>query len=134
MDDLLARLNESVSSAHTVEELTRPLLELLEATTGMESTYLTTVDTDRGLQHVLYARNTQALHIPEGIDVPWEDTLCKRALDEDLQFTNDVQRHWAGTAGADMGIQTYTSVPVLTEDGATVYTVTDGIDPIPAKK
>ena len=68
MDTLLARLSESVSSARTVEELTRPLLALLEATTGMESTYLTTVDLDRGLQHVLFARNTQALQIPEGID------------------------------------------------------------------
>ncbi|MBC7918995.1 MAG: sensor domain-containing diguanylate cyclase [Rhodoferax sp.] len=118
MDALLARLNQSVSSARTVEELTRPLLELLEATTGMESTYLTTVDVDRGLQHVLYARNTQALQIPEGIDVPWEDTLCKRALDEDLQYTDDVQNHWRGSKGAQMGIQTYTSVPVHTDDGA----------------
>lgn len=118
MDTLLARLSQSVSSARTVEELTRPLLELLEATTGMESTYLTTVDLDRGLQHVLYARNTQALQIPEGIDVPWQDTLCKRALDEDLQYTDDVQGHWAGSAGAQMGIHTYASVPVHTEDGA----------------
>ena len=118
MDTLLARLSESVSSAHSVEELTRPLLELMEAITGMESTYLTTVDIDRGLQHVLYARNTQALQIPEGIDVPWENTLCKRALDENLQYTDDVQNHWAGSAGADMGIHTYTSVPVRTDDGS----------------
>lgn len=117
MDQLLARLSESVTSAHTVEELTRPLLELIEAVTGMESTYLTTVDLERGLQHVLYARNTQALQIPEGIDVPWEDTLCKRALDEDLQYTDDVQNHWAGTAGATMGIHTYTSVPVRVDSG-----------------
>ena len=93
MDTLIARLSETVSFARTVEELTRPLLELMEAITRMESTYLTTVDFQRGMQHVLYARNSQVLQIPEGIDVPWEQTLCKRALDENLQYTDDVQHH-----------------------------------------
>ena len=82
MDNLLDHLSETVTRARTVEELTRPLLELLEDITGFESTYLTVVDLERGVQRVLYARNTRQMQIPEGLSVPWHDTLCKRALDE----------------------------------------------------
>ena len=46
MSSFFAQLSDSVvQKAHsTLEELTRPLLEMLEAVTGLESTYLTTVD------------------------------------------------------------------------------------------
>lgn len=56
MSELLDHLSESVTSARSVEELTRPLLEMLEAVTGLESTYLTSIDEIRGVQHVLYAQ------------------------------------------------------------------------------
>ena len=57
MDLLLDRLSASVASAKTVEDLTRPLLEILETVSGLESTYLTTIDLEAGVQHVLHARN-----------------------------------------------------------------------------
>ncbi len=117
MDALIEQLSQSVSSARTVEELTRPLLEMLEAVTGLESTYLTVVDLKQGVQRVLHARNTRQLHIPEGLSVPWHDTLCKRALDEGRPFTNDVRGCWGDSAAAaDLGIQTYVSTPVETAD------------------
>ncbi len=118
MDFLLHRLSQSMSSARTLEELTRPLLEMLESVTGMESTYLTTIDLDKGLQHVLFARNSQQLVIPEGISVPWNDTLCKRAMDEKRFFTDDVAGCWGDSEAARaLGIQTYVSVPVTMDDG-----------------
>lgn len=111
--DLIARLSESVTSARSVENLTRPLLELLEEVTGLESTYLTTIDLVGGTQHILYARNTQLMQIPEGLTVPWEDTLCKRALDEGRMYTDDVGACWADSeAAAALGIETYLSTPV----------------------
>lgn len=118
MDTLLVRLAESVGSARTFEELVRPLLEMLEATTGLESTYLTTVDEAAGVQRILYSHNTAQLQIPEGLVVPWADTLCKRALEEGLSYTDDVASHWGDSAAArELGIQTYASVAVCTEDG-----------------
>lgn len=118
MDSLFAQLSHSVSSARTLEDLTRPMLEMLEAVTGMESTYLTTVDLEGGLQHVLYARNSHELRIPEGLSAPWGDTLCKRALDEGRLYTDDVPRVWADSEVArQLGLQTYISTPVRTEDG-----------------
>jgi hypothetical protein len=49
MQPILAKLSEAVGSAHTLEELTRPLLEMLEAVTGCESTYLTSIDWPGGM-------------------------------------------------------------------------------------
>jgi diguanylate cyclase len=118
MEPLLAQLAQSVSGAETLEGLTRPLLELLETVTGMESTYLTTVDESRGVQHVLFARNTQQMVIPEGLDVPWDDTLCKRALEEDRPYTDEVSTCWGDSEAARaLGLQTYLSQPVRNLDG-----------------
>ncbi|HEY9106217.1 MAG TPA: sensor domain-containing diguanylate cyclase [Roseateles sp.] len=119
MDSFFAQLSDSVKSARTLEDLTRPLLEILEAVTGLESTYLTTIDLAEGLQHVLYARNSEALQIPEGLSVPWDDTLCKRALDEGRMYTDNVGEIWADSEAArQLGIQTYVSTPVRTDGGA----------------
>ncbi|RYF24499.1 MAG: sensor domain-containing diguanylate cyclase [Comamonadaceae bacterium] len=118
MNQLLEHLSESVSTARSVEELTRPLLEMLEAVTGLESTYLTSIDEAQGLQHVLYARNAGALQIPEGLSVPWSDSLCKRARDEGITYTSEVPALWPDSKAASvLGIRTYTSTPVLTGNG-----------------
>lgn len=118
MRDFIGKLADSVAHAGTVEGLVRPLLELLEMVTGLESTYLTTIDAEAGLQHVLYARNTRRLQIAEGLVVPWEDTLCRRALEEQHLYTDDVGGRWGDSAAArELGIATYVSTPVRTGDG-----------------
>ncbi len=110
---------DSVASARTLEELVRPLLEVLEAFTGMESTYLTSIDEQAGVQNVLFARNSRQLRIPEQLVVPWNDTLCKRALDEQRLYTDDVADCWGDSEAARaLGIQTYVSTPVRMEDGS----------------
>lgn len=118
IDPLLVRLAESVSSARTLEELTRPLLEMLEAVTGLESTYLTTIDLEKGVQHILFARNSSQLQIPEGLEVAWQDTLCRRALESGQAATNDVASVWADSQAASaLGISTYVSSAVRTDAG-----------------
>lgn len=119
MDQLLTRLSQSLYQAHTQEELVRPLLEMLEQVTQLESTYLTTIDFDQALQHVLYARNTQQMQIPEGLSVPWSDTLCQRALAEGRMCTSNVQACWSDSQAAQaLGIRTYVSAPVRLADGS----------------
>ncbi|MCX7555510.1 hypothetical protein OS187_01450 [Xanthomonadaceae bacterium JHOS43] len=45
---LLARMSDSLSPANEIEDLVRPLLELLEAVTGLESTCVTRIDAASG--------------------------------------------------------------------------------------
>lgn len=119
MDPLFTRLSESLQQAQSQEELVRPLLEMLEQVTQLESTYLTTIDFEQALQHVLYARNTQQMQIPEGLSVPWNDTLCQRALAEGRSCTTNVQECWGDSQAAKaLGIRTYVSAPVRLSDGS----------------
>ncbi|EHK65402.1 diguanylate cyclase YeaP [Achromobacter arsenitoxydans SY8] len=118
LDPILAGLSTTLPAARSVEQLTRPLLDMLGAVTGLESTYLTTIDLKADLQHILYARNVGDMQIPEGLSVPWDDTLCKRALDEGRMCTSDVSSCWADSdAARQLGIQTYVSAPVRSDDG-----------------
>jgi diguanylate cyclase len=126
MQTILEKLSETVGSADTLEALTRPLLEMLEAVTGCESTYLTSIDWAGSLQHIRVARNSRrdALEIPEGLSVPWADTLCKRALDEGRPYTSNVAECWGDSEAAQqLGIRTYMSTPVRADDGAVYGTL-----------
>lgn len=115
----LADVAEAVSTARSVEELSRPLLDALHDLTGLASTYLTVIHESEDVQEIRYARNTrEGFAMPEGLLVPWADTLCKRALDEGRPCTLDVPGVWGDSqAAAELGIEVYVSVPVSLADG-----------------
>lgn len=124
MDQILSILSETIPKARTLEQLTRPLLSLLSKVTGMESTYLTTIDTEEGVQRVEFARNVGDMVIPEGLVVPWTDTLCKRALDENRMYSDNVAECWGDSEAATaLGIMTYVSAPIRSQDGRVLGTV-----------
>ncbi len=107
-----------------LERLARRLLELLGRVTGLESTYLTSIDWDGGLQKILYARNVGTLDIPEGLEVDWSDTLCRRALDGGPMCTSDVAATYPDSAAArELGLSTYVTVPVRGPSGGVYGTV-----------
>jgi diguanylate cyclase len=109
----LMQLADTVVEARSLEDMTRPILELLEAITGFESVYLTTIDREAGLQHILFSRNSGGLRIPEGLAVPWQDTLCRRALEDGASWTDDVPGRWPDSAAAGaLGLKSYVSTPV----------------------
>lgn len=114
----LGEVTRAVATAKTLEELTRPLLLLLQMTTGLDSTYLTHVDEAAGHQHVLYSLNARTMLIPEGLTVPWQDTLCRRALSEGVTSTPDALATWGDVEAARaLGIRTYVTTPVRYDDG-----------------
>ncbi len=118
MDHVLDKLATAVTNSEDLEGLVRPLLEILESITGLESTYLTSVDESSGVQHILFSRNSRQLEIPEGLSVNWEDTLCKRALMERQTYTDDVPGQWGDSEAAKaLGIVTYLSEPVRVGEG-----------------
>ena len=117
-DMILARVSQSLATEQSVESLVRQLLEMLEVVTEMESTYLTKVDLDARLQHILYARNSCQMQIPEGLSVPWDETLCKRAIEENCLYSDNVPVRWPEcTTARALDITTFLSTPVHLPDG-----------------
>ena len=118
----LADLSRSVVEAGSLIELARPLLEMLRVSTGLESTYLTSIDLEAGEQHVQFALNGGAMQIPQGLTVPWGETLCKRALDEGTPFCDNVEVRWGdSTAAKALGIKpmrVHQSAPVVARSSA----------------
>lgn len=124
MDQILSLLSETVPQARSLEQLARPLLALLNQITGMESTYLTTINIAEGVQRVEFSRNAGDMVIPEGLVVPWEDTLCKRALEENRMYSDNVAECWGDSDAAKaLGIKTYLSAPIRSQDGRVLGTV-----------
>ena len=66
-DQIIARVSQSLAKEQSLESLVRQLLEMLEMVTDMESTYLTKVDVEARLQHIMFARNSQKMYIPENL-------------------------------------------------------------------
>lgn len=109
----------SVGEGGDVESVTRPLLAALQEMTGLGTTFLTSIDWSAAVQTIEFASAGGPLTMPEQVGLPWEQTLCRRAMDDDLVSTNEVQKRWGdnGLASA-MGVQTYVSSPVELADGA----------------
>ncbi|WP_310630570.1 diguanylate cyclase domain-containing protein [Paraburkholderia sp.] len=124
MDELLERLSHKVAATQSLEGLVRPLLEMLGMMTGLESTYLTSIDFSREVQTVLYSRNEGRTQVLEGLQVQWFDTLCKRSLESGQRVVSNVKEIWGDSrAAADLEIQTYASAPVCAENGAVIGTL-----------
>ena len=115
----LSSVAEAVGGARDVEQLSRPLLDALHDLTGLASSYLTVIHEDEDVQEIRYSRNTRpGFELPEGLLVPWGDTLCRRALEEGRPCTTDVPGVWGDSQAAqDLGNQVYVSVPVSLSDG-----------------
>ena len=118
MNPFLEQLSGSVAAAQNVEDLTRSLLEMLEAVTGIESTYLTSIDESQGTLEIRYAHNAGELQIPEGFSTAWDQTPCKRAMDEGRVYMDDISERWGDMAVVrDLGLRAYASMPVRRADG-----------------
>jgi EAL domain-containing protein (putative c-di-GMP-specific phosphodiesterase class I) len=122
--DALTFLARTWFNSNDLETVTRPLLDAVLDRTGLETSYLTIRDPESGALEHRYVRNAGAIELPEGIVVPWDDTLCKRARDADISWTADVPTDLPGCDAADaFGVQTFLSVPVHATDGSEIGTL-----------
>lgn len=65
LNPILDQLADIATEPQDLESFVRPLLELMQAVTGLESTYLTRIDEGAGEQAILFSNNTQTLKIWE---------------------------------------------------------------------
>lgn len=124
MDQILTQLSSSLSKAETLDQLVRPMLEMLNTITGMESTYLTDIDLEQDSQQIRFARNSGELLIAEGLTVAWQDTLCKRALGSGRLSCTTVPLQWGDSQAAmQLQIQSYISAPINNGEGELIGTL-----------
>lgn len=118
-------LADAIGHTETLEQLVRPLLQLMQAVTGLEATYLTYVDTAAGQQQVIYAHNTsERLTIPEKLFVPWDASLCRRALARGPGWFHDVAQRWSDSpVASSLGIATYAVAPIQDDRGRLIGTL-----------
>lgn len=130
----LRQVSAAVGAAHDMESLSRPLLDLLQQITGLASTYVTQIHDARDEQEIRYSLNTrEGFALPEGLLVPWGDTLCRRALEQCSPVVLDVPSIWGDSAAAQaLGIQVYASVPVTLSDGTVWGTLCAADSELPA--
>lgn len=113
VDESIEHFAQRVAEAGSLEALSRPLLDLLQRISGLDSVYLTEIDWAQQRQWIRFAQNRGASQITEGFNLPWRDTLCRRALEEGVRVETDVPRRWPDSAAArELGIKTYVSTPV----------------------
>lgn len=116
------------ASDDALERATRPLLELVQHLSGLETSFLTAIDWEGQTQEVLVARNTGAIEIAEGAVVDWTDSMCRLVFLSGSPWSTDVPADFPGSIGADgVGMQTFFAVPVLDGD-VTVGTVCGASD------
>ncbi|HEV7888540.1 MAG TPA: response regulator, partial [Acidimicrobiales bacterium] len=132
--ELGAVVGAVLADGDSLEAVARPLLAEIAILTGLESAVLAEVDLEAGTQKMRFVENRGTLQIPEGVVVPWEDTICIRALARGVRATNDVPGDLPGSgAAAVLGIQTYVSAPVVTGDGSffgMLCAASTGVDPV----
>lgn len=105
------------STGADLEAVARPLLELIQRVTGLETSFVTRIDWEDQVQDVVFSLNTDALNVAEGSQLPWADSMCRWSFLSGRPATSDVPGDFGGSLGAEqLGMQTFVAVPILAED------------------
>ncbi len=107
------------------ERLARPLLELIQRVTGLETTFVTQIDWASQQQEIVFALNTADLEVTEGSVRDWSETVCRRMLLSSKEHTSDAVTDLPGSLAVEIGMHTVFVVPI-TADDAILGTVCGG--------
>jgi len=100
-----------------LERLARPLLDLIQRLTGLETSFVTQIDWASQTQEVVFALNTAELEVPEGSVVDWPDALCRLTFLSGKEHSADVATDFPGNSGAEqLGLQSFFALPILSGD------------------
>ena len=108
---------KTVLTPSALEQAARPLLLLAQNISGVESTFITSIDWDALRQTVLYSRNQGALDVVEGVVLDWQDSMCRSLLVSGVTQSCAVGIDVTATPWALANrIQTFFAVPILAGD------------------
>lgn len=120
----LAHARRVTAGDGVLEDVVRPVLEAVLQVTGLESAYLTVLHPGRTWLEHRFVCNSGPLEMPEGMTIPWIDSLCKRCRDAGLLWTADVPGDLPPTPETlNLPVQTFVSIPVVLATGETAGTL-----------
>jgi diguanylate cyclase len=106
-----------------LEQAARPLLLLAQSISGVESTFVTSIDWDARSQKILFSANRGALDVVEGVALDWNDSMCRSLRLSGVEQSCSVGIDVVATPWAVAnGIQTFFAVPILVDE-VTIGTV-----------
>jgi len=108
-----------------LDYMARPLLELMQRISGLETTFITRIDWAELRQEVVFALNTSPdLEVAEESWVDWSDSMCRWVFLSGKDQSSDVGGDFPGSLGADrLGMQTFFAVPILAGEDEVMGTV-----------
>lgn len=108
-----------------LDYMARPLLELMQRISGLETTFITRIDWADQRQEVMFALNTSPdLEVAEESMVDWSDSMCRWVFLSGKEQSTDVSGDFPGSLGADrLGMQTFFAVPILFGEDEVMGTV-----------
>lgn len=116
----LIQVNSKISPAEDsfrLELVSRPLLRVVQYITGMESSFVTTIDWDAQTQDVLYSLNTGEMQVPEGNRTDWGDSMCRSMFLAGVAHSSDIGTQIPIPAGAAaLEMKSFFAVPILVGD------------------
>lgn len=105
-----------------LEHAARPLLQLVQHLTGLDTTFLTRIDWKALTQQVVLVEGHLSVPVQEGAVVQWSDSMCRLLFDAKLQQSAAVPALFPDSGGAALGMQSFFALPVLSE-GKTIGTL-----------
>jgi diguanylate cyclase len=100
-----------------LEQAARPLLLLAQSISGVESTFVTSIDWDMRSQKILFSANRGALDVVEGVALDWNDSMCRSLRVSGVEQSCSVGIDVTATPWAVAnGIQTFFAVPILVDE------------------
>lgn len=98
-----------------VEDFVAFILSQLCGETGFEIAYLTVLHADTGLLEHRFTCPRPLEVLPEGLCIPWEQSICKRSRDAGIVWTADLANDLQpGYFGEQLGVKAFLSVPIRT--------------------
>jgi diguanylate cyclase len=114
---------DNAALASPLEHAARPLLQLARNISGVETTFVTSIDWNALNQTVLFSKNTGAVDVEEGVTLDWHDSMCRSVFLSGCVQSCSVGLEVMATPWAVANqVQTFFAVPILVGD-VTIGTV-----------
>jgi diguanylate cyclase len=87
-----------------LEQAARPLLQLVQHLTGLDTTFLTRIDWKALTQQVVLVEGQLTVPLQEGAVVNWSDSMCRLLFDANLNQSDAVPALFPDSGGAALGM------------------------------